>query len=108
MTAESVLVEAFRAGVQIELAGDGYVTLRSPRPIPWQIRELVREHKAALLEFLDERAWVYCRAGACKVAALHKDHVLVVLRCRPDRFEWIRRDELTLTPPEALEARTRP
>lgn len=97
MTAETIFIEAWRQGVELDAAGNK-IRYRPAERLSGELAAVIVEHREALLQFLHPDAWIYCAGGACKVAAFNGDHVLVVLRSRPDRFEWIRYDELRLSP----------
>ena len=95
-TAESLFVEAWKAGVVLSVNGDKLHFEARSKP-PDELLEKLKAHKPELMRFLS--CWIDTPYGQAKFwGFLDEQRCGVVLRDRPDRVTWIKRSELLVKP----------
>ena len=96
MTAESLFLEAWKAGVVITVNGNK-LHLAAPTRPPDDLLKKLRECKPEILRFLC--SWIETPYGQAKFwGFVGGDRCGVVLRNQPDRVTWIKRAELGIKP----------
>ena len=95
-TAESLFVEAWKAGVVLSVNGDKLHFEARSKP-PDELLEKLKAHKPELMRFLS--CWIDTPYGQAKFwGFVGTDRCGVVLRNQPDRVTFIKCSELTVKP----------
>ncbi len=95
MIVETIFLEAWRAQVELEYAGD-QIHWKAQNGFPEELKRKILEHKQELLRFLAPHGWLMTPQGWAKFVMSLNDgkRCGVVLKSRPDRVTWVERSEL--------------